>query len=158
MHQVDDEMPFASRVVTGGRVYQYVRRIPGDIADHFPFARIQRSLKTTDKGRAYEAAAKVHAEIERQFVAARRRKGTTLQLISVEDWEWPARLVGYGIDHDTVADSDQREGRTEFDEGEPSAMDYRYVPPDVFWRGRPCRREPLFLIRDTVGRNSTLCR
>ncbi len=67
---MDDETPFASHVAKRGRVYQYVRRIPGDIADNFPFARVQRSLRTADKARAYEAAAGVHAEVEKQFAYA----------------------------------------------------------------------------------------
>ena len=89
LHNMDDEMPFASHVIRRGRIYQYVRRIPEDIAAGYPFSRIQRSLRTSDRVRAYEAAAGVHAEIEKQFAAARRKKGRTLNVISVEDWDWP---------------------------------------------------------------------
>jgi hypothetical protein len=53
---------------------QYVRRVPEDIADSFPYARIQSSLRTPEKARAFEAAARVHAEVEQQFAHARRNK------------------------------------------------------------------------------------
>ena len=82
-------MPFASHVTKRGRIFQYVRRVPEDIADAFPYARVQRSLKTADKAIAYAAAASIHAEVESQFVLARRRKGTTLNVIPTGDWEWP---------------------------------------------------------------------
>ena len=50
---MDDEMPFASHITKRGRVYQYVRRVPEDIADGFAFTRVQRSLRTTDRATAY---------------------------------------------------------------------------------------------------------
>jgi hypothetical protein len=86
---MDDEMPFASHVTKRGRIFQYVRRVPEDIADAFPYSRVQRSLKTADKAIAYAAAASFHAEVESQFVAARRQKGTTLNIVPTSDWEWP---------------------------------------------------------------------
>ena len=89
MQNMDDEMPFASHIVKRGRMYQYVRRVPEDIADRFPYSRIQRSLRTPEKARAFEAAARVHAEVEQQFAHARRNKGATLDLMPVDDWEWP---------------------------------------------------------------------
>ena len=39
MQNMDDEMPFASHITKRGRIYQYVRRVPDDIANSFPFAR-----------------------------------------------------------------------------------------------------------------------
>jgi len=75
-------MPFASHVIRRGRIYQYVRRVPSAIADIYPFPRIQRSLRTPDRATAQVAAAGVHSEIEKQFAAARRKKGVTL-------WRWP---------------------------------------------------------------------
>lgn len=81
-------MPVASHVTGRGCTYQYVRRVPKDIADGFAFARVQRSLRTSDRATAYEAAARVHSEIEKQFAAARRRKGTTINVIPVDDWDW----------------------------------------------------------------------
>ena len=44
-------MPFASHVIRRGRKYQYVRRAPSDIADIYPFPRIQRSLTTYSEER-----------------------------------------------------------------------------------------------------------
>lgn len=41
MHNMDDEdVPFASHITKRGRIYQYVRRVPEDLADAFPFSRI----------------------------------------------------------------------------------------------------------------------
>ncbi|MGO9772052.1 MAG: DUF6538 domain-containing protein [Roseiarcus sp.] len=81
-------MPFASHITKRGRMYQYVRRVPEDIADGFAFSRVQRSLRTTDRATAYEAGARVHFEVEKQFAAARRKKGTTINVIPVDDWDW----------------------------------------------------------------------
>jgi hypothetical protein len=85
---MDDEMPFASHITKRGRTYQYVRRVPEDIADGFAFSRVQRSLRTTDRATAYEAGARVHSEVEKQFAAARRKKGTTINIIPIDDWDW----------------------------------------------------------------------
>jgi hypothetical protein len=85
---MDDELPFASHITKRGRVYQYVRRVPEDLGDAFPFARVQRSLRTQDRATAYEAAARVHSEIEKRFAAARGKKGTTLNVIPIDDWDW----------------------------------------------------------------------
>jgi hypothetical protein len=82
---MDDELPFASHIVRRGRTYQYVRRVPADLIDAFPFSRVQRSLRTPGGAVAYEAGARVHSEVERQFAAARRKKGTTLNVIPVGD-------------------------------------------------------------------------
>jgi hypothetical protein len=85
---MDDELPFASHITKRGRVYQYVRRVPEDLGDAFPFARVQRSLRTQDRVTAYEAAARVHSEIEKRFAAARGKKGTTLNVVPIDDWDW----------------------------------------------------------------------
>ena len=61
---MDDDLPFACYVVRRGRVYQYVRRIPLDLADAIPYSRIQRSLRTPDRATAFHAGAHVHAEVE----------------------------------------------------------------------------------------------
>jgi hypothetical protein len=85
---MDDELPFASHITKRGRVYQNVRRVPEDLGDAFPFARVQRSLRTQDRATAYEAAARVRSEIEKRFAAARRKKGTTVNVIPIDDWDW----------------------------------------------------------------------
>lgn len=123
-------MPFASHIVKRGRMYQYVRRVPEDIADRFPYSRIQRSLRTPEKARAFEAAARVHAEVEQQFAHARRNKGATLDLTPVDDWEWPDwRLLADWfkailIEDDWQARSRQLPGAA-FDTG---------VTRSLFWR------------------------
>ena len=88
LQHMDDELAFASHIAKRGRVYQYVCRVPEDLGDAFPFAKVQRSLRTQDRATAYEAAARVHSEIEKRFAAARRRKGTTVNAIPVDDWDW----------------------------------------------------------------------
>ena len=88
-HNMDDELPFAAHIVRRGPVYQYVRRIPDDVRDASPLSRIQRSLRTREKAHAFSAAASVHAEVERQFAAARRAKGVTLHVIPLDGWEGP---------------------------------------------------------------------
>ena len=86
---MSDEVAFSSHVIKRGEIYQYVRRIPEDVAHAFPIVRIQRSLKTRDKSKAYAAAAEVHQEVERRIAEARRAAGVTLDVISVADWTWP---------------------------------------------------------------------
>ena len=89
MHNMDDEdVPFASHITKRGRIYQYVRRVPEDLADAFPFSRIQRSLRTADRATAYEAGARVHSDVEKQFAGARRKKGATLNVIPTDGWDW----------------------------------------------------------------------
>ena len=55
LQNMDDEMPFASHIVRRGRIYQYIRRVPEDLADGFPYSSVQRSLRTPDRALAYEA-------------------------------------------------------------------------------------------------------
>jgi hypothetical protein len=89
LHNRDDETPFASLLVKRGEICHEVRRAPKDVADAFPLRRVQRSLRTRDRAAAYAAGARVRAEIEGQFAAARRRKGVTLDLLPTDDWTWP---------------------------------------------------------------------
>ncbi len=84
-----DTVDFSSHVTKRGNVYQYARRVPEDVAHAFPFTRIQRSLRTRDKAKAYAAAAAVNQEFEREIAAARRATGVTIDVISVADWTWP---------------------------------------------------------------------
>ena len=82
---MDDEMPFASHLVKRDGIHQHVQRVPKDIADAFPLRREQRSLRARD-ARPLTLPARVHAEIEERFAAARRGKGATLDLIPTDDW------------------------------------------------------------------------
>jgi hypothetical protein len=85
---MDDDLAFASHITKRGRIYQYIRRVPDDLADVFPFARIQRSLRTSDRAAAYAAASHVHAEFEKHFTVLRRKKGAAIGIIPTDDWTW----------------------------------------------------------------------
>jgi hypothetical protein len=82
------------------------------------------------KARAFEAAARVHAEVEQQFAHARRNTGVTLDLTPVDDWEWPDWRVladwfkAVLIEDDWQARSRQLPGAA-FDTG---------VVRNLFWR------------------------
>ena len=73
LHNMDDKMPFASHIVLRGSRYYYVRRIPKDVASHYKNVRVQLSLKTHDRAVAFATAARLEAEMEREF--ARHRGG-----------------------------------------------------------------------------------
>ena len=81
-------MPFASHIIKRGRSIDTSAAYPRTSPTGFAFARVQRSLRTTDRATAYEAGARVHAEVEKQFAAARRKKGTTINVIPIDDWDW----------------------------------------------------------------------
>jgi hypothetical protein len=76
---MDDEMPFASHLVKRDGIYQYVRRVPKDIADASPLRRVQRSLRTKDRATAHAAGARMHAEIEERFAAARAQRSISFR-------------------------------------------------------------------------------
>jgi hypothetical protein len=84
----DDSMLLPSYVTSRKGVYQYVRRVPDDVADVFSAARIQRSLKTRVLGEARQRAAQLEADIERRSAEARRRKGIAITLRSTAGWTW----------------------------------------------------------------------
>jgi hypothetical protein len=127
---MDDEMPFASHLVKRGETYHYVRRIPNDVADAFPLSRVQRSLRTKDRATAYQTGARVHAEIEAQFAAARRRKGATLDLLPTDDWTWADwRALAEWL-KSTLADEDWRARLKNL----PGAAFGEGVPRNCFWR------------------------
>ena len=65
-----------------------MRRVPLDLADSVPFSRIQRSLRTPDRATAFQAAAHVHLEVEKQFAALRRKTGVTLDVVPTDDRTW----------------------------------------------------------------------
>lgn len=84
VHNMDDHMKLPPYVLRRGKVLQYVRRIPGDIAHAFPVVRIQRTLATTNVSEAYAAAGRITTELEAQFAGIRREKGFTVGVIHVE--------------------------------------------------------------------------
>jgi hypothetical protein len=127
---MDDKMAFASHIVKRGEIYWYVRRVPKDIADAFPLRRVQRSLRTNDRATAYAVGARVHAEIEAQFAAARRNKGATLDLVPTDDWTWPDWRALAEWFKATLADEDWRARIKNV----PGAAFDRGVDRTHFWR------------------------
>lgn len=90
----DDEM-IANHIVVRQGVFQYLRCVPEDLRHEFPFARIQRSLRTRDKRVVREAALEHDREWERRFAEARLRRGTasddtgSIARIDTTCWSWP---------------------------------------------------------------------
>ncbi|MEF2552481.1 DUF6538 domain-containing protein [Aurantimonas sp. A2-1-M11] len=84
----DDSVLLPSYVTSRNGVFQYVRRVPDDVADVFAGARIQRSLKTRLPSEARQRAAQLDADTEQQFAEARRRKGVAVTLLSTSGWTW----------------------------------------------------------------------
>lgn len=85
----DDDMVLPAHVTLRNGVYQYVRRVPDDVAHAFAAARIQRSLKTRSPSDARLRAAQIDIEIERQFTEARASKGVVVTAVISEAWKWP---------------------------------------------------------------------
>jgi hypothetical protein len=83
---MDEKMGLPNHVTKRGATYQYVRRIPDDIAPAFGVSRIQRSLRTGDKAKAFSEAAKVNDAVEQQFAEARAKLGIVVELQDVSDW------------------------------------------------------------------------
>ena len=79
-------MALPIHVTKRGDVYQYVRRIPDDIASAFKVSRIQRSLRTRDKARALSEAAKLNDAVELQFAEVRAKLGVAFDLCDISDW------------------------------------------------------------------------
>jgi integrase len=84
----DDSMALPNHVTCRDGVYQYVRRIPDEIADAFAKSRIQLSLRTRLPSEARLRAAKLDEDIERQFAEARRGKGISFEFMPTAGWTW----------------------------------------------------------------------
>ena len=89
-----------------------------------------RSLRTKDRAAAFAAGARVHAEIEAQFAAARRRKGATLDLLPTDDWTWADWQALAEWLKATLADEDWRARLKNL----PGAAFGEGVPRNCFWR------------------------
>jgi integrase len=90
VHNMDDEeMGLPIHVTLRNGVFQYVRRVPEDVAHAFSAPRIQRSLRTRDPSDARLRAAQIDIEIERQFAEARAKQGVVLTAVVSEGWKWP---------------------------------------------------------------------
>jgi hypothetical protein len=87
-------------------------------------------LRTRDRAAAYAAGARVRAEIEGQFAAARRRKGVTLDLLPTDDWTWPDWRALADWLKATLADDDWRARLKKL----PGAAYGEGVPRNCFWR------------------------
>ncbi|MGJ3263477.1 MAG: DUF6538 domain-containing protein [Salinarimonas sp.] len=95
MHNMAADDMIANHITLRNGVCQYVRRVPEDLRDAFPFARVQKSLGTRDKRAARQAALALDQEWDRRFAEARRRRGLAtdaagdLAAIDTTRWTWP---------------------------------------------------------------------
>lgn len=85
----DESVPLPTHVVRRNGVFQYVRRIPDDVASAFATTRIQRSLKTRLPTEARLRAAQIDREVDEQFAKARLKLGFELAPVQNEGWTWP---------------------------------------------------------------------
>ncbi|GJD43778.1 hypothetical protein AFCDBAGC_1633 [Methylobacterium cerastii] len=89
-----DDVPVSNHLTLREGVFQYVRRVPEDLRDAFPFARVQRSLRTRDKRAARADALALDEVWDDHFAEARRRKGLSPgpdgpAALVAEGWTWP---------------------------------------------------------------------
>lgn len=84
----DEDVPLPTHVTLRNGVYQYVRRVPDDIAGSFPSSRIQRSLKTRSPAEARQLSAAVGREVDAMFATARATKGLSFEPVANEGWTW----------------------------------------------------------------------
>ncbi len=90
LHNMDDEsVPLPCHVTCRNGVFQYVRRIPDDVAAAFATTRIQRSLRTRLPTEARLRAAQIDREVEEQFTRVRLKLGFEVAPAPNEGWTWP---------------------------------------------------------------------
>ncbi|WP_206454398.1 DUF6538 domain-containing protein [Aurantimonas marina] len=87
-------MAISNHLTRRNGVWQYVRRVPEDLRDVFPFTRVQKSLRTEVERRAREVALDLDRLWDGRFAEARERKGLVsntgeLPSIRTEEWAWP---------------------------------------------------------------------
>lgn len=118
LHNMDVEnVPLPNHVIRRNGVFQYVRRIPDDVASAFATARIQRSLKTRIPTEARLRAAQIDREVEEQFTKARLKLGFQIAPVVHEGWTWPdwenfiAWLKATWIDEDLQLRAKAMKGR-----------------------------------------------
>ncbi len=90
------EVAISNHLTRRNGVWQYVRRVPEDLRDVFPFTRLQKSLRTEVERRAREAAFDLDRLWDGRFADARERKGLisragALPSIGTDGWVWPDR-------------------------------------------------------------------
>ncbi|UIJ73887.1 DUF6538 domain-containing protein [Aurantimonas sp. HBX-1] len=88
------EVAISNHLTKRNGVWQYVRRVPEDLRGSFPFARIQKSLRTSVERQAREAALDLDRLWDRRFAEASERNGYArhdgeLPLINTDSWTWP---------------------------------------------------------------------
>lgn len=88
------EVAISNHLTRRNGVWQYVRRVPEDVRDVFPFTRVQKSLRTEVERRAREAALDLDRLWDGRFAEARERKGLVsntgeLAAIGTDGWAWP---------------------------------------------------------------------
>jgi hypothetical protein len=106
-NMADDDVPITNHLTTRNGVCQYVRRVPEDLRDAFPFARVQVSLRTRDQRAARQAAIALDQDWDRQFAQARQQRGLVSEVDgpapidtgswSWEEWEALARWFGTSL-------------------------------------------------------------
>ncbi|MBD8906928.1 DUF6538 domain-containing protein [Methylorubrum zatmanii] len=89
-----EDVPVSNHLTSRKGVFQYVRRVPEDLRDAFPFARVQKSLRTRDKRAARADALALDEVWDAHFAEARRRKGLSPgpegpAALVAEGWTWP---------------------------------------------------------------------
>lgn len=89
-----EDVPISNHLTSRKGVFQYVRRVPEDIRDAFPFSRVQRSLRTRDKRAARADALALDEVWDARFAEARSRKGLSPgpdgpAALVAEGWAWP---------------------------------------------------------------------
>ena len=88
------EVVISNHLTKRNGVWQYVRRVPEDLRGSFPFARVQKSLRTSVERQAREAALDIDRLWDRRFAEASERSGLArrdgdLLVMSTDDWAWP---------------------------------------------------------------------
>lgn len=92
-NMADDEMPITNHLTTRNGMCQYVRRVPEDLREAFPFRRVQVSLRTKDQRAARQAAIVLDQEWDRQFAQARQQRGLGSEIdgptaVDTGSWTW----------------------------------------------------------------------
>ena len=94
MHNMAAEVAVSNHLTKRNGVWHYVRRVPEDLRASFPFARVQKSLRTSVERQARAAALDLDQVWDRRFRDARERTGLACDgdepsVLSTDSWTWP---------------------------------------------------------------------
>ena len=94
MHNMAAEVAVSNHLTKRNGVWHYVRRVPEDLRASFPFARVQKSLRTSVERQARAAALDLDQVWDRRFRDARERAGLACDgdepsALSTDSWTWP---------------------------------------------------------------------